>query len=272
MGAATFQSKSQYCLGLDGGRRGGDLRSLGGGKLLEARRSRRLVLLRRRQVALHLLKHGLQHAHDLAGGLRTLLTLQEGGYALALVVVDRRRRGNRAQQDRLLGRAHLHERTQALLESRDRALHRRDVRRHVRGGRVEVRLLLLADARRLLLVLLRRLAGRLVVLELLLKLSLLRLQGFQLRAQFRGLLRALRSSGLHAIGVTVTVAHELVVGLLFLLAFGLDFLLHILQEGNDPPDGVLLLPQAVGSRGAPAAGKEKREEKHPAGLFEILAR
>ena len=33
-----------------------------------------------------------------------------------------------------------------------------------------------------------------------------------------------------------------------LIAFGLDFLLHILQEGNDPPDGVLLLPQAVGSR------------------------
>merc|ERR1719182_1088656 len=198
------------------------------------------------------------------------LPCKESRCALALVVVERRRRGNRAQEDRLARGSHLHERTQALLESRDRALHRCDVRRHVRGGRVEIRLLLLADARRLLLVLLCRLAGSLMVLELLLQLSLLRLQGFQLRAQLRGFLRALRSSGLHAIGVPVTVAHKLIIGLLFLLAFGFDFLLHILQESNDSPDGVLLLPQAVGSRGAPAAGKEEREEKHLAGLSEIL--
>merc|ERR1719160_2213636 len=201
-------------LGLDGRRRRGDLGRLRRRQLLESGHRSRLVLLRGRQVTLHLLEHSLQHAHDLPRRLRRLLALEEIHHALALEVVERGRRRDHALHGCLLGRAHLDE-AQALRERRDRALHRRDVRRHVRGRCLEVRLLLLADARRLLLVLLRRLTRELVVLELLLQLSLLRLQGFQLRAKFRSLLHTLLDGFLHAVRVAITVAHELLEGFLF---------------------------------------------------------
>merc|ERR1719324_2246638 len=70
-------------LGLDGRGRRGDLGLLRGGKLLEARSRSGFVLLRRRQVALHLLEHGLEHTRDLPGGLRRLLALEEVHHALA---------------------------------------------------------------------------------------------------------------------------------------------------------------------------------------------
>merc|ERR1719324_60334 len=227
-------------LGLDGRSRRRDLRLLRSGELLEARGRRGLVLLRRRQVALHLLEHSLQHARDLSGGLRAFLALEEVHYALALVLVELGSRRHHALHDLLLGCTHLQERAHALLERRDRALHRRDVRGHVRGCCHELLILLRAKARGLLLVLLRRLAGRLVVLELLLQLSLLRLQGFQLRAQLRSLL--------HTVGVAITIAHELLEGLLLLLTLRLDFLQHLLQERADPTDRIFLLANAKSFR------------------------
>merc|ERR1719453_2832059 len=211
--------------GLDSRRRGRDLRSLRRGELLEAGRRGGLVLLRRRQVALHLLEHGLQHSRDLSGRLRRVLALEEIHHALALELVELGRRRHHALHDLLLGCTHLQERAHALLERRDRALHRRDVRGHVRGCCHELLILLRAKARGLLLVLLRRLAGRLVVLELLLQLSLL-----------------------HTVGVAITIAHELLEGLLLLLALRLDFLLHLLQERDDPTDRIFLLANAKSFR------------------------
>ena len=58
-----------------------------------------------------------------------------------------------------------------------------------------------------------------------------------------------------------TVAHELVESLLLLLTLGLDLLLHVLKQDDDPPDRVLRFAQAESSHRAPAAGEQKRQRK-----------
>merc|ERR1719456_1908936 len=247
-------------LRLDRRRRSRDLRVLRRGQVAEVLDRRGLSLIRRLQVALHLLLHGLEHARDLARRLHGLLALQEIHHALALEVVQLARRLHHLLKAVLLLRVHLDERTHALLQSGDRALHRLDVVRHVSGRRLVLRLLLRADVPRLLRVLLGSRAGRLVLGELLVQLRLLRLQGLHLRAQLGRTLRALVSARLHAVRVPVAVAHELVEGILLLLALLLDLLLHVLHNVHDPPNGVLL--QAVSFSRAPAGEEERQREQH----------
>merc|ERR1719311_1236846 len=248
-------------LGLNRRRRRRDLRTLRRREIAEPLRRGSLVRRRRLQVTLHLLKHRLKHARDLARRLRGLLALEEIHHALALEVIHLARLRHNALHTALHLRAHLHERAHALLQSSDGTLHRANVVRHVSGRLLEVSLLLRTDVRRLLRILLRGLTGRLVLAELLVQLSLLRLQGLQLRAELRRLLRACLGARLHAIRIAVTVAHELVESLLLLLTLGLDLLLHVLQQGDDPPDRVLRFAQAESSHRAPAAGEQKRQRK-----------
>merc|ERR1719243_93987 len=251
-------------LGLNRRRRRRNLRILRRREIAEGLRRGSLVRRRRLQVTLHLLKHRLQHARDLARRLRGLLALEEIQHALTLEIIHLARLRHNALHTALLLRAHLQERAHALLQSSDGTLHRPDVGRHVSGRLLELSLLLRTDVRRLLRVLLGGLTGRLVLAELLVQLSLLRLQGLQLRAEFRRLLRSCLGARLHAIGIAVTVAHELVESLLLLLTLGLDLLLHVLQQGDDPPDRVLRFAQAESSHRAPAACEQKRqrEESH----------
>merc|ERR1719248_31001 len=240
-------------LGLNRRRRRRNLRILRRREIAEGLRRGSLVRRRRLQVTLHLLKHRLQHARDLARRLRGLLALEEIQHALTLEIIHLARLRHNVLHTALLLRAHLQERAHALLQSSDGTLHRADVGRHVSGRLLELSLLLRTDV--------RGLTGRLVVAELLVQLSLLRLQGLQLRAELRRLLRPLSGARLHAIRVAVTVAHELVESLLLLLTLGLDLLLHVLQQGDDPPDRVLRFAQAESSHRAPAAGEQKRQRK-----------
>merc|ERR1719456_1600396 len=248
-------------LRLDSRCRSRDLRVLRRAEIAERRHCRLLGRGGRLQIALHLLEHRLEHPRDLARGLHGLLALEEIHHVLALEVVQLARRRHHALEAVLLLRVHLNERTHALLESGDRALHRLDVVRHVSGRRLVLRLLLRANVPRLLRVLLGSLAGRLVVGELLVQLRLLRLQGLHLRAQLGRTLRALVSARLHAVRVPVAVAHELVEGLLLLLTLSLNLLLHVLQNVHDPSNGVL--PQAVSFRRAPKSEEQRQnEERH----------
>merc|ERR1719482_625804 len=203
----------------------------------------------------------LSMPRDLARRLRGLLALEEIHHALALEIIHLARLRHDALHTALHLRAHLHERAHALLQSSDGTLHRANVVRHVSGRLLELSLILRTDVRRLLRILLRGLTGRLVLAELLVQLSLLRLQGLHLRAELRRLLRPCIGARLHAIGIAVTVAHELVESLLLLLTLGLDLLLHVLQQGDDPPDRVLRFAQAESSHRAPAAGEQKRQRK-----------
>merc|ERR1719243_463347 len=183
-------------LGLNRRRRRRNLRVLRRRQIAEPLRRGSLVRRRRLQVTLHLLKHRLQHARDLARRLRSLLALEEIHHALPLEVIQLVRLRNDALHTALHLRAHLHERAHALLQSSDGTLHRANVVRHVSGRLLELSLLLRTDVRRLLRILLRGLTGRLVLAEL------------------RLLLRPFRGARLHAIGIAVTVAHELVESLL----------------------------------------------------------
>merc|ERR1719258_1014707 len=233
-------------LRLDGLRGRGDLLLLRGRQLLKDRR--RLLLGRHRalQVAGHLVLHGLQHTNDLAAlaAVRAegVLALQEREELVPLVVVDRLRLLRGLDKQGLLPRALQERLAHALRERVDGARHRLQVGAQVTGRRDVLLVLLLPDRRRLLEVSLGLLTVELVLHELLVKLRLL---GFLGR---RG----------HAVGVAVTEAHELVEEALLLLAFGLELLLHVLQNRHDLADRIRFRLQSESFNAAPTAEENQK--------------
>merc|ERR1719359_551499 len=164
---------------LDRGRGGRNLLLLRVSKLLEARRGLLLVADRAVQVLVHLVLHRLQDSDDLAGRRavvpkRVLLPRQEGQDEVALVVVDVEGRVDGFHHARGL-RLRLQKRlAHALLQRGNGGVHGVQVLLRLAGRLDEVRVLLLADARRFLQICFGGLAVLLVPDERLVELRLLR--------------------------------------------------------------------------------------------------
>merc|ERR1719463_667296 len=249
-------------LRLDGLRRRGDLRLLRRRELLEARRRRLLGGHCALQVAGHLVLHGLEHAHDLtalaAVRAERVLALEEPDKLVALVVVDRLRLLRRLDEHGLLPRALQEGLAHALREGIDGARHRFQVRAEVAGRRDVLGVLLLPEHRRLLEVPLGLLAILLVLHELLVKLRLLGLLRLELALELDDILRGFLRRRRHAVSVAVAEAHELIEEFLLLVAFGLDLLLHVLQDRHDLADRVSLRLQGESLNAAPAAEENQK--------------
>merc|ERR1719399_2526636 len=218
------------------------------------------------EVLVHLVLHGLEDANDLARPsavvAERVLALQEAKDLVALEVVHSLRRTHALLQRGDGALLRLDERrTHALLQRGDGARHGIEVGLLAARLLREVSRLLLADRRRSLQVLLRSRAVRLVLDRLLVELALLRLVGLQLALQLRDALTGRLHSLAHAIRVALAVAHELVERLLLHLAFGLDLLLHILEDRHHLPNRVRLSLQSE-SCAAPNAEKQGRKAGH----------
>merc|ERR1719395_357828 len=212
-------------LRLDRGRGGRDLLLLRVSKLLEARRGLLLVADRAVQVLVHLVLHRLQDPDNLARRRavvpkRVLLPRQEGQDEVALVVVDVEGRVDGFHHARGL-RLRLQKRlAHALLQRGNGGVHGVQVLLRLAGRLDEVRVLLLADARRFLQICFGGLAVLLVPDERLVELRLLRFLRLQLRLELRDLRSSLLGGLRHIVGVAFTIAHELVVQVLLFLPFG----------------------------------------------------